>query len=47
MDTFKAFRIHSDDGRKVEARLENIELDDLSPGDVVIRGVSRGQAKTF
>ena len=38
MDNFKAFRIHSDDGRKVEARLENIGLDDLSPGDVVIRG---------
>jgi acrylyl-CoA reductase (NADPH) len=38
MDKFKAFRIHSDDGRKVEARLETIELNDLSDGDVVIRG---------
>jgi len=37
-DRFKAFRIHSDDGRKVEARLETITLDDLCDGDVVIRG---------
>jgi acrylyl-CoA reductase (NADPH) len=35
---FKAFRIHSEDGRHVEARLEDITLDDLSDGDVVIRG---------
>ncbi len=36
---FKAFRIHSQDGgRSVDARLENISLDDLSDGDVVIRG---------
>jgi acrylyl-CoA reductase (NADPH) len=35
---FKAFRIHSEDGRRVEARLEDITLDDLSEGDVVIRG---------
>jgi acrylyl-CoA reductase (NADPH) len=35
---FKAFRIHSEDGRDVEARLEDITLDDLCDGDVVIRG---------
>jgi NADPH2:quinone reductase len=38
MESFKAFRIHSDDGRQVEARLETIQLDDLADGDVVIRG---------
>ncbi len=38
MEPFKAFRIHSEDGRNVEARLETITLDDLSEGDVVIRG---------
>jgi len=38
MDPFKAFRIHSEDGRAIEARLETVELDDLSAGDVVIRG---------
>jgi len=38
MEPFKAFRIHSEDGRNVEARLETITLDDLSDGDVVIRG---------
>lgn len=38
MKPFKAFRIHSEDGRHVEARLEDITLDDLSDGDVVIRG---------
>ena len=32
----KAFRIHEENGRVV-ARHEEIELDDLSPGDVVIR----------
>jgi NADPH:quinone reductase and related Zn-dependent oxidoreductases len=36
--TFKAFRIHSADGRTVEPRLETLTLDDLSAGDVVIRG---------
>lgn len=35
---FKAFRIHSEDGRNVEARLEEITLDDLCDGEVVIRG---------
>jgi len=38
MESFRAFRIHSDDGRKVKARLESIRLDDLCAGDVVIRG---------
>jgi NADPH2:quinone reductase len=32
----KAFRIHEENGRIV-ARYENVELNDLSPGDVVIR----------
>ena len=38
MNSFKAFRIHSDDGGNIDARLEMLELDDLSAGDVVIRG---------
>jgi NADPH2:quinone reductase len=38
MEKFKAFRIHSDDGRNIEARLETLGLEDLSAGDVVIRG---------
>jgi NADPH2:quinone reductase len=33
---FKAFRIHSDGG-KIVARFEELTLDDLSPGEVVIR----------
>jgi acrylyl-CoA reductase (NADPH) len=33
---FKAFRIHSDGG-KISARFEDLTLDDLSPGEVVIR----------
>ena len=32
----KAFRIHEENGRVV-SRYEQLELDDLSPGDVVIR----------
>ena len=35
---FKAFRIHSEDGRKVEARFDDISLDDLCDGDVVVKG---------
>ena len=35
-ESFKAFRIHSDDGR-ISARFESLTLDDLSPGEVVIR----------
>lgn len=34
--TFKAFRIHQID-RKIVARFEQLSLDDLSPGDVVVR----------
>ncbi|MCC5795142.1 MAG: oxidoreductase [Chromatiales bacterium] len=37
MDRFRAFRIHQVDGH-IEPRLETLTLDDLSPGDVVIRG---------
>jgi NADPH2:quinone reductase len=36
MQSFKAYRIHLEDGRIV-ARFEQIGLDDLSPGEVVIR----------
>ncbi len=38
MESFKAFRVHEEDG-KTQARLENITLDALSEGDVVIRSV--------
>ncbi|MGD9386608.1 MAG: oxidoreductase [Gammaproteobacteria bacterium] len=37
MSTFKAFRIHQA-GKGVDARLEQLSLDDLGPGEVVIRG---------
>src|SRR5580700_3520492 len=36
MKDFKAFRIHSDNGRIV-ARFETLKLDDLGAGEVVIR----------
>jgi acrylyl-CoA reductase (NADPH) len=36
MNRFKAFRIHQDGG-KTAARFEQLTLDDLGPGDVVIR----------
>jgi acrylyl-CoA reductase (NADPH) len=36
MTTFRAFRIHQENG-KVAARLETISLDDLTNGEVVIR----------
>jgi NADPH2:quinone reductase len=36
MNPFKAFRIHSEGG-KVTARFEQLTLDDLAPGEVVIR----------
>ncbi|MEJ0086023.1 MAG: oxidoreductase [Pseudomonadota bacterium] len=36
MNTFKAFRIH-EEGGKISARFEDIGLDALSPGEVVIR----------
>jgi NADPH2:quinone reductase len=35
MDTFTAFRIHETDGR-ISARFDDITLDDLTPGEVVI-----------
>ena len=38
MESFKAFRVHQEDGKTV-ARIENISLDDVSEGDVVIRGI--------
>jgi acrylyl-CoA reductase (NADPH) len=37
MDSFRAFRIHQA-GKGVEARLETLKLEELSAGDVVIRG---------
>jgi acrylyl-CoA reductase (NADPH) len=36
MPTFRAFRIHEID-RKIVARFDEISLDDLSPGEVVVR----------
>lgn len=36
MQTFKAFRIHEEAGRIV-SRFEQLSLDDLAPGDVVVR----------
>ena len=36
MNSFKAYRIHSEDGN-IRAGFENISLDDLTEGDVVIR----------
>ena len=36
MSTFKAFRIHDTAG-KISARFEQLSLDQLSPGDVVVR----------
>lgn len=36
MQPFKAYRVHNEDG-KIESRLEEIGLDDLDSGDVVIR----------
>lgn len=41
METFKAFRIHDDDG-KISARFESLTLDDLSAGEVVIRSSFSG-----
>src|SRR6201997_4592987 len=41
MDPFKAFRIHSEGG-KVAARFETLRLDDLAPGEVVIRVTHSG-----
>jgi NADPH2:quinone reductase len=36
MTSFKAFRIH-EEGKKIAARFEQLTLDDLAPGDVVVR----------
>lgn len=36
MPTFRAYRIHRDDG-KIAARFDQVTLDDLTPGDVVVR----------
>lgn len=36
MDRFKAFRIHEERG-KIVSRFEQLSLDDLTPGDVVVR----------
>jgi len=36
MESFRAFRIH-EESKKVVARFEQLKLDDLSPGDVVVR----------
>jgi NADPH2:quinone reductase len=38
MDPFLAFRVHETDAG-VEARLEDVTLDDLSPGNVVVRAI--------
>jgi NADPH2:quinone reductase len=38
MESFRAFRVHEESG-KVTGRVENIDLDALSEGDVVIRGI--------
>lgn len=37
-NSFRAFRIHQA-GKGVEAKLETLSLDDLAPGEVVIRGL--------
>jgi len=36
MQSFKAFRIH-DENRKIVSRFEQLKLEDLSPGEVVVR----------
>ncbi|HEX9138712.1 MAG TPA: acryloyl-CoA reductase [Steroidobacteraceae bacterium] len=41
MSPFAAFRIHQQDG-KISGRLERLTLDDLSPGEVVIRVTHSG-----
>ena len=41
MNRFKAFRIHSEGG-KIAARFEELGLEDLAPGDVVIRVTHSG-----
>ena len=41
MDKFRVFRIHNREG-KIHARLETITLDDLNPGEVVIKTAYSG-----
>ena len=41
MSRFRAYRVHEREGA-VEARLDRVELDDLSPGDVTIRAAWSG-----
>ncbi|MFL6604411.1 MAG: oxidoreductase [Steroidobacteraceae bacterium] len=36
MESFRAFRIH-EENKKIVARFEQVQLDDLSPGEVVVR----------
>src|SRR5262245_16856178 len=36
MPPFRAYRIHRNDGR-IEARFDQVTLDDLTPGDVVVK----------
>jgi acrylyl-CoA reductase (NADPH) len=36
MNTFRAYRIH-EENKKIAARFEELTLDDISPGDVVVR----------
>src|ERR1700694_5223332 len=36
MSTFKAYRIHETDGR-IGARFDDVALDELTPGEVVVR----------
>ena len=36
MNSFKAYRIHSDEGN-IRAGFENVDIDELTDGDVVIR----------
>lgn len=37
MSHFRALRVHAPDKSKTEARFETLTLDDLSPGNVVVR----------
>src|SRR5271168_4892305 len=41
MQAFKAFRIH-EENKKIVARFEQLKLDDLAPGDVVVRVTHSG-----
>jgi len=41
MESFRAFRIH-EENKKIVARVEQVKLDDLSPGEVVVRVTHSG-----